>query len=65
LLVFLNIPPAAPNGTPGPGEAFPESFISPNAGLALFCSFALGFGDACYNTQTISLLGGVYPDRYL
>ncbi len=27
------------------------------------CSLLLGFGDACYNTQTMSLLGGIYPDE--
>ena len=32
-------------------------------GLAIFSSLLLGFGDACYNTQTISLLGGVYPNE--
>lgn len=28
--------------------------------MALLCSFFLGFGDACFNTQVYSLLGVIY-----
>ena len=31
--------------------------------VALLCSFLLGFGDACYNTQIYSILGCVYSDN--
>ena len=54
-LVFINIPPDAPtNGSENSGN----SIVYPsNIGLAMMASFLLGFGDACYNTQTLSLLG--------
>lgn len=28
----------------------------------MLCGFLLGFGDACFNTQIISLIGCVYTD---
>lgn len=57
-LIFLNIPVDAVF------HETPESaIIEPNKALALFCSFLLGFGDACYNTQIYSYLGGVYADE--
>ena len=31
--------------------------------IALLCSFLLGFGDACYNTQIYSILGSIYEDN--
>ena len=31
--------------------------------LAITCSLLLGIGDACYNTQLMSILGGIYPDE--
>lgn len=34
-----------------------------NSGLAIFGSFLLGFGDACYNTQIYALIGSVYKDN--
>lgn len=30
--------------------------------LAIFCSFLVAFGDACFNTQVYSILGGIYPN---
>ena len=35
-------------------------FIEANKYLAIACSFLLGFGDACFNTQIFSILGSVY-----
>jgi hypothetical protein len=35
----------------------------PNKYLAIVCSFLLGFGDACFNTQIFSILGSVYKDN--
>lgn len=34
--------------------------ISPSPALAMVGSLALGFGDACFNTQVYSLLGVLY-----
>lgn len=30
--------------------------------IALLCSFLLGLGDSCFNTQLYSILGRVYAD---
>lgn len=56
-VIFLNIPNKAPFG-----ETSDKAFITSNTILAILCSFFLGFGDACYNTQIFSMLGGVYAD---
>ncbi|XP_066138123.1 UNC93-like protein MFSD11 [Euwallacea fornicatus] len=56
-VIFLNIPNNAPfKDTPD------QAFITSNAVLAIMCSFLLGFGDACFNTQIFSMLGGVYVE---
>lgn len=56
LLIFLNLPNDSPFSDTH-GAAF---FDPPNASIALLCSFLLGFGDACYNTQIYSMLGGAF-----
>lgn len=56
-LIFINLPDAAPLG-----KTNDKAFITTNAVLAIFCSFLLGFGDACFNTQIYSILGSVYAD---
>lgn len=55
VLVFLNIPPMAPvDGL----DAEEPAIINPSSvPMAIVSSLLLGFGDACYNTQTLSLLG--------
>ncbi|XP_053565544.1 UNC93-like protein MFSD11 [Bombina bombina] len=59
-LIFLNIPNDAPiasrDGT------FSRAFIDPSKVLALFCSFLLGLGDSCFNTQLLSILGSFYAE---
>lgn len=56
-VIFINLPNNSPfNETPD------SAFIASNAVLAMLCSFLLGLGDACYNTQIYSILGGVYAN---
>lgn len=38
-------------------------FDPPIAWLALLCSLLLGFGDACFNTQIYSMLGGAFASN--
>lgn len=55
-LIYINLPNAAPFG-----DTTDISYMSPpRASIALICSFLLGFGDACFNTQIYSMLGGVF-----
>lgn len=59
-LVFLNVPNDAPvasrDGT------YSRAFVEPSKALAMFCSFLLGLGDSCFNTQLLSILGTLYAD---
>ncbi|KAJ0177109.1 hypothetical protein K1T71_007118 [Dendrolimus kikuchii] len=57
-LIFINLPAVAPFG-----NTTEVSYINPSPYLAMFCSFLLGFGDACFNTQIYSILGGNYSDN--
>lgn len=55
-LIFMNIPDSAPFG-----DTDDVAFLQPpNAAVAILCSFLLGLGDACFNTQIYSMLGGVF-----
>ena len=54
-LIFLNVPDSAPFG-----ETSQHAYITSSPYLAVGCSFALGFGDACFNTQVYALLGSRY-----
>lgn len=57
-LIFLNIPNEAPMHSTSE-----DAFITTSGELAVFCSFLLGFGDSCYNTQIYSTLGGLFSDE--
>lgn len=54
-LVFLNLPNNSVYG-----ETQDGAYIESNAIIAMICSFMLGLGDACYNTQIFAYLGDVY-----
>lgn len=54
-LIFLNLPDLAPIR-----ESLDPTYIKSSIYIALTCSFLLGFGDACFNTQMYSILGNVY-----
>lgn len=56
VLILMNIPDAAPFGDTDE-VAF---FNPPLPAVAILCSFLLGLGDACFNTQIYSMLGGVF-----
>uniref|UniRef100_A0A1L8EFU0 UNC93-like protein MFSD11 n=2 Tax=Haematobia irritans TaxID=7368 RepID=A0A1L8EFU0_HAEIR len=56
LLIFFNLPDNAPFN-----DTTDISFFDPpRTWIALLCAFLLGFGDACFNTQIYSMLGGVF-----
>ncbi|XP_068119752.1 UNC93-like protein MFSD11 isoform X2 [Hyperolius riggenbachi] len=59
-LIFLSIPNDAPitsrEGT------YSRAFVDPSKALSMFCSFLLGLGDSCFNTQLLSILGTLYAD---
>lgn len=48
----------------GAGDALTFG-LSPfrSVSIALLCSFLLGLGDSCFNTQLYSILGRVYADQ--
>ncbi|MED6292814.1 hypothetical protein CHARACLAT_004394 [Characodon lateralis] len=60
-LIFLNIPDDAP--VVGESTTQKNPFLSPSASIALLCSFLLGLGDSCFNTQLYSILGYVYAEQ--
>uniref|UniRef100_A0A4W4H7I5 Major facilitator superfamily domain containing 11 n=1 Tax=Electrophorus electricus TaxID=8005 RepID=A0A4W4H7I5_ELEEL len=59
-LIFLNIASDAPLA-PEEGTNL-QGFITPNVSVALLCSFLLGLGDSCFNTQLLSIVGFIFRD---
>ncbi|XP_013886818.1 UNC93-like protein MFSD11 [Austrofundulus limnaeus] len=60
-LIFLNIASDAPLA-PEEGTDL-RAFINPSVGVALLCSFLLGLGDSCFNTQLLSIIGFLFRDN--
>ncbi|KAM6913771.1 UNC93-like protein MFSD11 isoform 2-T2 [Lycodopsis pacificus] len=60
-LIFLNIPDDAPVVFNTTTQIQP--FLAPSVSIALLCSFLLGLGDSCFNTQLYSVLGCVYAEH--
>lgn len=59
-LIFLNIASDAPIA-PEEGTHL-QGFIKPSVEVALLCSFLLGLGDSCFNTQLLSIVGYTFRD---
>ncbi|XP_077386601.1 UNC93-like protein MFSD11 [Festucalex cinctus] len=60
-LIFINIADDAPLA-PEEGTQL-VAFIRPSVGVALLCSFLLGLGDSCFNTQLLSIIGFTFRDN--
>ncbi|XP_070838160.1 UNC93-like protein MFSD11 [Chaetodon trifascialis] len=60
-LIFLNIPDDAPVVFNTNTQKKP--YLAPSVSIALLCSFLLGLGDSCFNTQLYSILGRVYAEQ--
>uniref|UniRef100_A0A8D3C950 UNC93-like protein MFSD11 n=1 Tax=Scophthalmus maximus TaxID=52904 RepID=A0A8D3C950_SCOMX len=60
-LIFLNIPDDAPVVFQTNTQKTP--YLTPSVSIALLCSFLLGLGDSCFNTQLYSVLGCVYAEH--
>ncbi|KAI9515283.1 DUF895 domain membrane protein [Dissostichus eleginoides] len=60
-LIFLNISSDAPLA-PEEGTDL-QAYITPSVGVALLCSFLLGLGDSCFNTQLLSIIGYTFRDN--
>ncbi|KAM4530468.1 UNC93-like protein MFSD11 [Odontesthes bonariensis] len=60
-LIFLNIASDAPLA-PEEGTDL-QAYITPSVGVAMLCSFLLGLGDSCFNTQLLSIIGFMFRDN--
>ncbi|CAL8303169.1 unnamed protein product [Merluccius merluccius] len=60
-LIFLSIPDDAPVVLRTSTQV--QSYLTPSVSIALLCSFLLGLGDSCFNTQLYSILGCVYAEQ--
>nr|XP_057904245.1 UNC93-like protein MFSD11 isoform X2 [Doryrhamphus excisus] len=60
-LIFLNIPDDAPVVFNTVTQKSP--FLTPSVSITLLCSFLLGLGDSCFNTQLYSILGCIYTEQ--
>lgn len=60
-LIFLSIPNDASVVFETTTQMIP--YLTPSVSIALLCSFLLGLGDSCFNTQLYSILGHVYAEQ--
>ncbi|KAM9780121.1 UNC93-like protein MFSD11 [Neosynchiropus ocellatus] len=60
-LIFLNIASDAPIA-PEEGTQL-KAYMEPSVAVALICSFLLGFGDSCFNTQLLSIIGFMFREE--
>uniref|UniRef100_A0A3Q3L200 UNC93-like protein MFSD11 n=1 Tax=Mastacembelus armatus TaxID=205130 RepID=A0A3Q3L200_9TELE len=60
-LIFLNIPDDAPVVFKTTTQK--NAYLTPSVSVALLCSFLLGLGDSCFNTQLYSILGCIYAEQ--
>ncbi|NXJ69879.1 MFS11 protein, partial [Rostratula benghalensis] len=59
-LIFFNMPNNAPIA---PMEGTNDvAYMIPSKEVAILCSFLLGLGDSCFNTQLLSILGFLYSE---
>ncbi|NXK87391.1 MFS11 protein, partial [Formicarius rufipectus] len=59
-LIFFNMPNDAPIA---PMEGTNQvAYMNPSKEVAILCSFLLGLGDSCFNTQLLSILGFLYSE---
>lgn len=58
-LTFINFPS---DSTITDTEAVNIPYIKPSLAIALICGFLFGFGDSCFNTQVISMLGILFSN---
>ncbi|KAF1463337.1 UNC93-like protein MFSD11, partial [Spheniscus demersus] len=59
-LIFFNMPNDAPIAAmEGTDDV---AYMIPSKEVAIFCSFLLGLGDSCFNTQLLSILGFLYSE---
>ncbi|XP_009706781.1 PREDICTED: UNC93-like protein MFSD11 isoform X1 [Cariama cristata] len=59
-LIFFNMPNGAPIAPMGGTDDI--AYMIPSKEVAIFCSFLLGLGDSCFNTQLLSILGFLYSE---
>ncbi|CAH1389670.1 unnamed protein product [Nezara viridula] len=56
--IFLNLPDSSPLQ-----DTTDNAIIRSNGYLAIACSFLLGFGDSCFNTQIYAAIGTIFSDE--
>ncbi|NXH22422.1 MFS11 protein, partial [Bucco capensis] len=59
-LIFFNMPNDAPIAPMAGTDDV--AYMIPSKEVAIFCSFLLGLGDSCFNTQLLSILGFLYSE---